>query len=114
MFNASIRAAVACLLSTLATAALSQAAAPVRPGASAPIALPGSEVTMCTEVPRSEWMEEADFQAIAARRGFKTLKFKVSRGNCYEIYGFDRNGQLVEVYFNPVNGRIVQQNKAKP
>lgn len=117
-FNTSVRAGIAGVLSALATVALSQspASAPARPASTAAsaIALPGSAVTVCTDAPRKAWMPEAEFRAIAANRGYKTLKFKVSRGNCYEIYGYDANGQLVEVYFNPMDGRLVKQNNVKP
>jgi len=100
----------ACLTGGALAAPAAPATAPLP--ARAASALPGQDITVCTQAPAADWMEEADFRAIVARRGFRILKFKVSRGNCYEIYGFDAGGQLVEVYFNPQNGRIVRQNRA--
>jgi len=42
--------------------------------------------------------------------GYARVKtFKVS-GNCYEIYGYTKDGQKAEVYFNPVNGDVVKAN----
>jgi hypothetical protein len=32
----------------------------------------------------------------------------VTDGNCYEIYGKNKQGQKVEVYFNPVDGKVVK------
>ncbi|HJV26221.1 MAG TPA: PepSY domain-containing protein [Aromatoleum sp.] len=62
----------------------------------------------CTEAPKSGWLtEEAMKQKIAAD-GYTVDKFKVTAGNCYEIYGKDKDGQKAEVYFNPVDGSIVK------
>ncbi len=71
---------------------------------------PGQELTVCTTLPAAEWMEQQDFKAILAARGYRVSKFKVSRGNCFEIYGFDSRNRIVEVYFNPTNARIVRSN----
>ena len=34
--------------------------------------------------------------------------FKVSKGECYEIYGFDKAGKKVEIYFDPVTAAILE------
>lgn len=59
-------------------------------------------------VPKEKWMKEADFRARVEADGYQIKVFKVSRGQCYEIYGFDRNGKKVEIYFNPETGAIVE------
>ena len=42
--------------------------------------------------------------------GYERIKtFKVS-GNCYEIYGYTKDGKKAEVYFNPVSGDVVKAN----
>ena len=61
----------------------------------------------CTTEPKSAWMSEAAMQARVTEMGYKADVFKVS-GNCYEIYGKDKEGRDVEVYFNPVNGEVVK------
>jgi len=61
----------------------------------------------CTTEPQSAWMPEAAMKARVTEMGYKADVFKVS-GNCYEIYGKDKEGRDVEVYFNPVNGEIVK------
>lgn len=59
----------------------------------------------CTTEPQSSWMSEAKMKSLIAEQGYKVNEFKIS-GDCYEIYGWDRDGRKVEVYFNPVNGEI--------
>nr|WP_136252183.1 PepSY domain-containing protein [Ningiella ruwaisensis] len=69
----------------------------------------GSEETMCTSEPESAWMDQEQFQQGLTTSGYNINEFKVTGGNCYEIYGTDMNGNKVEIYFNPVNGEIVKQ-----
>jgi hypothetical protein len=40
--------------------------------------------------------------------GYKINKFK-QPGTCYEIYGTNKEGKKVEVYFNPVDASIVKE-----
>lgn len=62
----------------------------------------------CTEEPKSKWMSEEAFKKKALEQGYKIRKFK-QPGSCYEIYGTDKDGNKVEVYFNPVDGSIVKK-----
>jgi hypothetical protein len=61
----------------------------------------------CTDKPKESWMSEADFKKKAEGEGYKIKKFK-QPGSCYEIYGTDKDGKKVEVYFNPVDGSVVK------
>jgi len=61
----------------------------------------------CT-VPQEKWMKEADFKARLEAQGYQIKTFKVSRGQCYEIYGFDKNGKKVEIYFDPQTGAVIE------
>lgn len=61
----------------------------------------------CTDQPKDKWMTEADFKTFAEGQGYKIRKFKTP-GTCYEIYGTDKNGKDIEIYFNPVDGSIVK------
>lgn len=61
----------------------------------------------CTDQPKDKWMTEEAFKQKAEADGYKIRKFKTP-GSCYEIYGTDKNGKDVEIYFNPVDGRIVK------
>ena len=60
----------------------------------------------CT-VPQEKWIKEADFKARLEAQGYQIKTFKVSKGQCYEIYGFDKDGQKVEIYFDPQTGAVV-------
>lgn len=62
----------------------------------------------CTEEPKEKWMSEADFKKKVEADGYKIKKFKTP-GSCYEIYGTDKDGKKVEIYFNPVDGSIVKK-----
>jgi hypothetical protein len=53
----------------------------------------------CQKHPKSEWMSEADAKAKIAAQGYKISKFKVD-GNCYEIYGTNKEGKKAEIYFD--------------
>lgn len=58
--------------------------------------------------PKDKWMKEADFKAGLVAQGYQIKTFKVSKGECYEIYGFDKTGKKVEIYFDPVSAAILE------
>jgi hypothetical protein len=64
----------------------------------------------CTDEPQSKWLTEAQmtqkFQALGYTDDVK--KLHVSKGNCWEIYGHDKAGKKVEIYFHPITGTIMQ------
>ncbi|MEZ5566076.1 MAG: PepSY domain-containing protein [Gammaproteobacteria bacterium] len=62
----------------------------------------------CTKAPQDQWMPEATMKQKILDQGYTIKVFKVS-GNCYEIYGKDKDGKNVEIYFDPTDGRIVKQ-----
>lgn len=62
----------------------------------------------CTDQPKSQWMSEVDFRKKVEAEGYKVRKFK-QPGSCYEIYGQNKEGKEVEIYFNPVDGSIVKE-----
>ena len=82
------------LLTSLATAAIAGCA--------------GESTTECTTKPRSAWQDADEFQQNLIAQGYEINEFKVTEGNCYEIYGFDPDDTKVEIYFNPVDGSIVK------
>ena len=53
----------------------------------------------CKAHPKAEWMKEADAKAKIEAQGYAIDKFKVS-GNCYEIYGRNKDGKKVEIYYD--------------
>lgn len=61
----------------------------------------------CTNEPRSRWMNEIAFRDSLKQQGYVVKKFKVVK-RCYEIYGADKLGRKVEVYFSPVTGQVIK------
>jgi len=61
----------------------------------------------CTDQPKDKWMTQEAFKKKVEAEGYKIRKFK-QPGTCYEIYGTDKDGKNVEIYFNPVDGSIVE------
>lgn len=60
-------------------------------------------------VPEDKWMKEADFKAKVEAQGYQIKTFKVSSGKCYEIYGFDKDGKKVEIYYDPATGAEIER-----
>lgn len=65
--------------------------------------------TECTKEPKSKWQDQKKFQENLKEQGYKIKVFKVTKGDCYEIYGWDKAGKKVEIYFNPVDGKKVKE-----
>ena len=66
----------------------------------------------CTDEPQDKWLTEAQmtqkFQALGYTDDVK--KLHVSKGKCWEIYGHDKAGKKVEIYFHPITGAIMEAN----
>ncbi|TBU91244.1 PepSY domain-containing protein [Phytopseudomonas dryadis] len=70
-----------------------------------PFALAATE---CTNADQSTWQDPERFQAQLKEQGYQISKFKITEGNCYEIYGFDKDKRKVEIYHDPVTGKAVK------
>ena len=66
----------------------------------------------CTTEPKHKWMSESDMKAKVVELGYRYKVFKVTVGNCYEIYGQDKSGRRIEVYFHPITGVVVEEHKS--
>ena len=73
------------------------------------VALAGPQ---CTSASKEKWLTEEAMKAKVTALGYTYKVFKVTDGNCYEIYGFNKSGQRVEVYFDPVTGQIHTENRS--
>jgi len=62
----------------------------------------------CTKEPQSKWMPEKEMKAKIEGMGYKINRF-LTTGSCYEIYGKNKEGKNIEIYFNPVDGSIVKE-----
>lgn len=66
----------------------------------------------CTSEPKEKWLSESAMKEKIAVLGHKYKVFKVTTGNCYEIYGQNDRGQRVEIYFHPITGAVVEEHKS--
>ena len=66
----------------------------------------------CVKHPKGEWMPEADAKARLQAQGYVIKKFKVD-GQCYEIYGTNKEGKKVEIYFDAKNLSVVKSEIQK-
>lgn len=51
-------------------------------------------------VPQDKWRPMEELKADLTAKGWDISKVKVDEG-CYEVYAKDKDGNKVEVYFNP-------------
>ncbi|QNH06619.1 PepSY domain-containing protein [Ectopseudomonas composti] len=65
--------------------------------------------TDCARPDRSAWMPESQFREQMKHQGVQITKFRITPGHCYEIYGFDAAGRKLEVYYDPVDARPVEE-----
>jgi hypothetical protein len=72
-------------------------------------AMAGAE---CKEHPKAEWASEDTLKQALADEGYTIKKFKVD-GNCYEIYGRNKQGKKVEIYFDTKTLEIVKAEVEK-
>lgn len=61
----------------------------------------------CPAYPKEEWAAEATLKKALEDEGYKIKKFKID-GNCYEIYGRNKEGKKVEIYFDMKTLAIVK------
>jgi hypothetical protein len=65
----------------------------------------------CTTEPSSKWIAAEAIKVKVAAMGHRINVFKTTKGNCYEVYGKDSAGKNIEIYFNPINGNVVEEIK---
>ncbi len=61
----------------------------------------------CPVYPKEQWASEDTLKQTLAEEGYTIKKFKVD-GNCYEIYGKNKEGKKVEFYFDTKTLAIVK------
>lgn len=72
------------------------------------IGAPAFADTQCADTATTTWMAQSDLLRKLADTGYTIERFKVTRGNCYEMKGWDKDGKRVEIYFNPIDGKVVK------
>jgi len=66
----------------------------------------------CTTEPKEKWLSEIEMKSKVAALGYMIKVFKVTKGRCYEVYGQDKAGKRIEVYFHPITGDVVEQHRS--
>jgi hypothetical protein len=61
----------------------------------------------CQAHPQSEWAPQQTLKEALKDEGYTINKFKVD-GNCYEIYGRNKQGKKVEIYFDTKTLAIIK------
>ena len=79
-------------------------------GSAALFSLGAFAAPVCTKAPQSQWMPQQALKDRLVKEGYTIDKFLIS-GTCYEIYGKDKAGKMVEIYFDPTDGHIVKERR---
>lgn len=61
----------------------------------------------CPAYPKEEWADKETLRKTLVEEGYSIKKLHVS-GNCYEIYGKNKEGKKVEIYFDAKTFAIVK------
>lgn len=57
----------------------------------------------CTSEPAGKWTPVDELRKKLVEQGYRIDVLKVTKGGCYELYGRDRSGRRVEIYFHPIS-----------
>jgi hypothetical protein len=66
----------------------------------------------CPSYPKEDWASEDTLKEALEAEGYKIKKFKID-GNCYEIYGRNKAGKKVEIYFDMKTLAIIKAEVEK-
>lgn len=66
----------------------------------------------CPVYPKEEWAPESTLKQALLDEGYSIKKFKVD-GNCYEMYGRNKQGKKVEIYFDTKTLAIIKAEVQK-
>ena len=62
----------------------------------------------CTAEATDKWKSIEDVTKVAVAEGFTISKSKVE-GSCYELYATDKEGKLWELFYNPMDAKLVEK-----
>jgi hypothetical protein len=65
----------------------------------------------CTKAPKASWQPASAAEAAATAAGYEVRKSKIE-GSCYEVYGINKQGKLFELFYDPVDLKLMH-TKAK-
>ena len=66
----------------------------------------------CPVYPKLEWGAEETLKQALKQEGYSIKKFKID-GNCYEMYGRNKEGKKVEIYFDMKTFAIIKAEGLK-
>ena len=66
----------------------------------------------CPAYPKEEWGDKEVLKNSLKEEGYKIKKFHVS-GNCYEMYGRNKEGKKVEIYFDAKTFAVIKAEVQK-
>jgi hypothetical protein len=64
----------------------------------------------CTSEPRSKWLERESVRVQVEALGYKVIEIEVENG-CYAVEVRDKNGKELDLFIDPVSGKIVRQEE---
>lgn len=64
----------------------------------------------CTNEPRENWKPAWEVLKESMKEVTKLKLYKVTKGNCYEIYGWSDSGEKLEIYYHPVTGEVKKRS----
>ena len=66
----------------------------------------------CPAYPKQEWGAEDTLKQALVDEGYKIKKFKID-GNCFEMYGRNKEGKNLEIYFDMKTFAIIKAEGLK-
>lgn len=63
----------------------------------------------CTKEAKDKWKPQAEAEAAATAAGYTVTKSKIE-GSCYEVYAKDKDGKVLELFYNPVDLQLVKKH----
>lgn len=64
----------------------------------------------CTNEPRENWKPAWEILEQSMKEVTKLKLYKVTKGKCYEIYGWSASGEKLEIYYHPITGKEVKRS----
>lgn len=61
----------------------------------------------CTTEAKDKWKPEKEAEAAAVAAGYTVSKVKID-GSCYEVYAKDKAGKKFELFYNPVDLKLMK------
>lgn len=76
----------------------------------ASLASADNDALKCTTAEKSSWMGEDATKDLLKQQGYQDVRdIEATEGNCYEIYAIDAQGEKVEIYLDPTNGKLISK-----